>query len=846
MAESRLKVILETSGMSSVKAAMRGINQLKAAVKQLDGQIKRSIPLQFKFARSLKRLQIQAIRTARGIRKAAQSLSSLQGVLGGLAIGAFFKSAIDEARDYEAAILRIGRLEGQFKNLAGLQETAAKTAKDLFVSQTQAARGYANLAARIGPSVGSVKELQAVYEGLEIVLLKNAKSTQEAASLQLQLNQALGKGVLNGDEFRTISENAPEILRQLAKDAGVAESAIKDLSSKGFVTTKKLIKALANLRNSGIEDFNALLETTLGKQRKFDAALADFRKTIGDQLLPVFTPFLEALTAILNAFTKLPNPVKKFTVALAGVLSVGSLLAPIVAILTVAVIAFGAKILVAAGLVAGLIVVLTELPGILQSVGDKFQAVGKFFVSVWEQVTKFIGDQWKIVTGFLNDRWKETLTKIAFGLEIFGQDSSKIFEGVGSNWSRLMGFMGEQFSKLLNGLGARLEEFFSIFKFSFEGQGGFSGPLGALFDLVKILAGLKFPKFGSGGGGSSSSDSGLSALNLDDLNLDTNLDPNGKANSKAAKEAERRAKAQRDQLRSAEDLLRAALDENAVLTSTSELEKIRNQAAVDRSNIAIEYGRLAEKALSDAEVETLVLAQSAEILNTKTKEAAALNDEYKKIARTLEAIFQEGERIDEGLKGPFEELAEQVIPAIGDAIKNSMVTALEAAIKGTEDLGKALQKIASNLLLKLGGMFLDAGFAGIGKALKLPGYKPMAEGGYVTGPTPALIGEGGEPEYVLPESRMSEALSRYANGARGDAVIPDGASSGAYAGSGNNGSTIVNYNGPTLNFNGDDYVPASAVPGIIDAAAAKGAKAGELRTFSALRNNRSSRARIGI
>ncbi|MBK12005.1 MAG: hypothetical protein CL849_00565 [Crocinitomicaceae bacterium] len=747
MAESRLKIILATSGMSAVKAAMRGVNQLKAAVKQLDGNLKRSIPLQNTFARSLKKIQIQSIRTARGIQKAAQSLSSLGGVLGGLAIGAFFKSAIDEARDYEAAILRIGRLEGQFKNLAGLQETAAQTAKTLFVSQTQAAQGYANLAARIGPSVNSVKELQAVYEGLEIVLLKNAKSTQEAASLQLQLNQALGKGTLNGDEFRTIAENAPEILRQLAKDAGVAESAIKDLSSKGFVTTEKLIRALGNLRDSGIEDFNALLETTLGKQRKFDKALADLRKTVGEQLLPAFTPFLEALTFIANAFTALPEPIKRFSVALAGVLAVASLLLPVIAGLSLAAVVLGGKFVIAAGLVAALIAVLTELPAILKFVADEFAVVGRFFETVWSRVTGFIGDRWNDLTNAIQKKWNETLGKLAVALGLFGQNSADIFEKIGGVWTELLNFMNTQFNKFLNGLGDRLKQFFSVFKVSFELQGGLGGPIGALFDLLKILAGLKFPKFGGGSGGGGGG-SGLTGLDLDFSNDPLALEDGGSSgSSKRAKAEERKAKAKQDQLRAAQDLLRTALDENAVLTQTSTLEQIRTQAAVDRNNIAIKYGRLAEKAKSDAEIETLVLAQSAEVLNTKTKEAKALNDEYKNIANSLKTVFKEGEDIVKKLVNESEVLAE-VWNGFGQEVTN----VLDALIDGTKDWNSVLKDTLRNLskVLLNAGLNALAGNDKRGFFSALTGsITGRASGGPVSSGRPYIVGERG-PELFTP------------------------------------------------------------------------------------------------
>ena len=49
-----------------------------------------------------------------------------------------------------------------------------------------------------------------------------------------------------------------------------------------------------------------------------------------------------------------------------------------------------------------------------------------------------------------------------------------------------------------------------------------------------------------------------------------------------------------------------------------------------------------------------------------------------------------------------------------------------------------------------------------------------------------------------------------------------------------------------LNFNGDEYVPRSAVGEIITTATAQGAKAGENRTLATLRNSRSTRSRLGM
>jgi hypothetical protein len=88
-------------------------------------------------------------------------------------------------------------------------------------------------------------------------------------------------------------------------------------------------------------------------------------------------------------------------------------------------------------------------------------------------------------------------------------------------------------------------------------------------------------------------------------------------------------------------------------------------------------------------------------------------------------------------------------------------------------------------------------------------------------------------------------MSRYSAGARGGAVIPGGSGdSGTVAGG--TGNAIVEYTGPVLNFNGDEYVPKSAVPEIIGAAVKRGAQAGKAQVLGSLKNSRSQRSSLGL
>ena len=182
-------------------------------------------------------------------------------------------------------------------------------------------------------------------------------------------------------------------------------------------------------------------------------------------------------------------------------------------------------------------------------------------------------------------------------------------------------------------------------------------------------------------------------------------------------------------------------------------------------------------------------------------------------------------------------------------------------IEGSKTLGQVLADVAK----QLASMFLNKAFSSIfgnmfggGGGMSAGGYYSsttglgiagpnfgLAEGGYVTSAGLKMIGEAGESEYVIPASKMSGAMSRYSAGARGGSVIPGGSGdSGTVAGG--SGNTVVEYTGPTLNFNGDEYVPKSAVPEIIGAATKQGAMAGKAQVIGTLKNSRSQRASLGL
>jgi len=186
-------------------------------------------------------------------------------------------------------------------------------------------------------------------------------------------------------------------------------------------------------------------------------------------------------------------------------------------------------------------------------------------------------------------------------------------------------------------------------------------------------------------------------------------------------------------------------------------------------------------------------------------------------------------------------IQETVTKPLFGIFKKALGIGLQAAAPSTSGIGPVadLATYASDITSFTGGLGamndIEAGRRNaMGNAFAKNGIVPYYKGGVVSKPTMfkyggsqlGIMGEAG-PEAILP-------LQRGRGGRLGVAM------------QGGGGATTVNYTGPTLNFNGDEYVPRSAVGSIVQAAATRGAALGETSTMRSLQNNRSARGRLGM
>ena len=217
----------------------------------------------------------------------------------------------------------------------------------------------------------------------------------------------------------------------------------------------------------------------------------------------------------------------------------------------------------------------------------------------------------------------------------------------------------------------------------------------------------------------------------------------------------------------------------------------------------------------------------------------------------LGIVKETNEELDKGKRkteetNPAVQKLKEAFEAVKETIASGLHSAVMGLIDGTKSLGESLAGIAKqigSLMLKK-AIFGAFGLTAAEGAYVANGIRPFNQGGLVTKPTMGLVGAAGEDEYIPPASKMAQSMQRYSAGARGESVIPGTGQSSA--GGGADAQTTVNYSGPVLNFNSEEFVPKSAIGEIINSAASRGAKAGEARTLASLQNSRSRRSNIGL
>ena len=192
---------------------------------------------------NLKTTRAQAVTTFRSVQKEAT------GAIGGRTLGVL--GLLYAAQGIARAVVGMADAWTNANNRIKLfTESAAeqlKIQRDLFAIAQKTRVGYgvtSQLYQRLTIANDRLNLSQAetarLTETINKAFTVSGASTDEAANAIRQLTQAFNKGKLDGDEFRSVAENAGNVLGIIAKQAGVAKGDLQKMAEEGKITAELL------------------------------------------------------------------------------------------------------------------------------------------------------------------------------------------------------------------------------------------------------------------------------------------------------------------------------------------------------------------------------------------------------------------------------------------------------------------------------------------------------------------------------------------------------------------------------------------------------------------------------
>ncbi|MCR0577074.1 tape measure protein [[Clostridium] innocuum] len=147
----------------------------------------------------------------------------------------------------------LSQIQARLNNINDGSQTTAELQGKIMAAANRSRGSYQDLADTVaklnllaGDSFKSNDEAIAFAEQLNKMFVVSGTSAQEASAAMYQLNQALASGRLQGDEFRSIIENAPMLANAIAKSMGVSRAELKEMSSDGAITADVIKRAMVD------------------------------------------------------------------------------------------------------------------------------------------------------------------------------------------------------------------------------------------------------------------------------------------------------------------------------------------------------------------------------------------------------------------------------------------------------------------------------------------------------------------------------------------------------------------------------------------------------------------------
>ncbi len=305
----------------SLQAARAELNKAETAFNAIEKEIREADQAQQRLNNDMREGQ----KAAEGILNKIKGWAAAAGV----AFGA--KQIIEMSDEMALTKARLDLMNDGLQTTDQLQEMIFESAQRARTSFLDTAQVVSKLGILAGDAFSSNQEMVYFAELMNKQFKIGGASLQEQTAAMYQLTQAMAAGRLQGDEFRSIMENAPMLAQAIADHMGKTTGELREMSSQGLITADVIKRAMfeaAEETNRRFEElpmtWGQVWTTTLNNILYYSQPLLDMVNLIANNwstIAPIFWGLATAVGAyavmlgIQTAATWLANAANRALIA---------------------------------------------------------------------------------------------------------------------------------------------------------------------------------------------------------------------------------------------------------------------------------------------------------------------------------------------------------------------------------------------------------------------------------------------------------------------------------------------------------------------------------------------------
>ena len=222
------------AAMTKMLGASRAADGLSDAIGKTGKKSKESAPKTKSYGDGLENMG----------RKAERANGKLRTLIGTMASLAALKGGMGATDTYTNTSARLSMITSSPEEQTALKGDIFAAARRSRGDYTDMANAVAKMKMLAGDTFGTNQEAVGFTELLNKSLKVSGAGQAEQNSAFLQLTQAMAAGKLQGDEFRSVMENAPMVANAISQYMGVSKGELKELSSDGVITAAIIKNAM--------------------------------------------------------------------------------------------------------------------------------------------------------------------------------------------------------------------------------------------------------------------------------------------------------------------------------------------------------------------------------------------------------------------------------------------------------------------------------------------------------------------------------------------------------------------------------------------------------------------------